>query len=415
MYSQKDLEIIRDLCKRYMEIAMSERHVKMRKRFLDTNDLKIVRPPVYIDEIPWQQMNYEHELDCKCENGELRGMEYGLRVALFRDKYFRCDNHFEPFWVVYKSYSSTGNGLDNLCRESIINAEHTDIKSHQYEDVLEDESALEAFHLPVLTAYPERDEFNVNHIREIVGDSIPVILRGHAMYYDAPWDRIARLRGVQPILYDMYDRPEYLLKIRQLYADAMKAEMDQTDALGLNDDIGVNLHCTPGYVTVPEGTKPNGQGYSRVWYRTMAQMFSTVSPDDLYEFDVKFSEQLALRCAYSYYGCCEPLDDRIHIIKRLPNLRKVGCSPWANVERTAEQLRGDYVLSRKPNPAFVAIKVDPEVVRKEAEETAKACIKYGCPLDYTLKDISTIGDRPENLIEWSQVVSRVFDEYYGEE
>ena len=114
MYSEKDITVVRDLCKKYMEIAESDRHVKMRQRFLDTNNLKVVRPPLLIDEIPWQQMNYEHSLDCVCENAELRGMEYGLRAALFREKYFKCDNFIEPCWVVRKAFSSTGNGLDCL-------------------------------------------------------------------------------------------------------------------------------------------------------------------------------------------------------------------------------------------------------------------------------------------------------------
>ena len=91
-YSAKDLSIVRDLSKRYMEIACSDKHIRMRRRFRDTNDLKIVRPPVLIDEIPWHEMNYEGALDCVCENDELRGYEYGLRIALYREKYFKCDN-----------------------------------------------------------------------------------------------------------------------------------------------------------------------------------------------------------------------------------------------------------------------------------------------------------------------------------
>jgi hypothetical protein len=413
MYSQNDLNIIRDLCRQYMEIAMSEKHVRMRKRFLDTNDLKIVRPPLRMEEIQWQQMNYEHALDCKCENGELRGMEYGLRVALFREKYFKCDNYIEPCWVVRKAYTSTGIGIEDLFKEKAINGKNTSIQSHEYEDVLEDESSLEYFHLPVITAYPEKDEYNLNHVKEIVGDTIPVVLRGHGIYH-APWDRIARLRGVEPILIDMYDRPEYLLKIRQLFADALASEMDQMEALGLYDRSDLSLHCTPGSVTLPEGCKNGGKGVSGLWYRTMAQMFSTVSPEDLYEYDIKFSIPLAERCAYTYYGCCEPLYDRIHIIKRIPNLRKIGVSPWSDVEISAREIKGDYVFSRKPNPAFVAIKVDPDHVREEAEKTVKACLKYGCPCDITLKDISTVGNRPENLMIWAETVSDVLDKYYGE-
>ncbi len=413
MYSQKDIKIIRDLCKRYMEIAVSDRHVKMRQRFLDTNNLKVVRPPLLIDEIPWQQMNYAHSLDCFCEDAGLRGMEYGLRVALFREKYFKCDNFIEPCWVVRKAFTSTGNGLDRLVKENVRPGLHTTIQSHEYEDVLKDESALENFHLPVVTAYPEKDTETANFIREIVGDTIPVVIRGHGIY-DAPWDRIARLRGVQNILYDMCDRPEYLLKIRQLYADESESLLTQMDSLGLLDNSNPDLHCTPAYVDMPAGDHDRHR-LSGAWYRTMAQMFSTASPEDLYEYDIKFSIPIAKKCAYTYYGCCEPLHDRIDIIKKIPNLRKIGCSPWADVEKTAEQIKGDFVLSRKPNPAFVSSAVDPEQIRKEAENTVKACLKYGCPCDITLKDISTVGDRPENLIIWSAVVSGVLDEYYGKE
>ena len=58
---------------------------------------------------------------------------------------------------------------------------------------------------------------------------------------------------------------------------------------------------------------------------------------------------------------------------------------------------------------------DPEVIRKEITATVKICQKYGCPLDITLKDISTVGYRPENLMIWAKTASEVLDEYYGEE
>ena len=62
----------------------------------------------------------------------------------------------------------------------------------------------------------------------------------------------------------------------------------------------------------------------------------------------------------------------------------------------------------------MAIHTDPDVIRKEIEDTVKVCIKYGCPCDITLKDISTVSGRPENLIVWADTVSSVLDEYYGE-
>ena len=82
---KKQAAVVRELAKQVMEIAMSEKHVRMRRRFRDTNDLKPVRPPLIIEEIPWHEMNRGGELDCVCEDGRLRGMEYSLRVALYRE------------------------------------------------------------------------------------------------------------------------------------------------------------------------------------------------------------------------------------------------------------------------------------------------------------------------------------------
>ena len=72
------------------------------------------------------------------------------------------------------------------------------------------------------------------------------------------------------------------------------------------------------------------------------------------------------------------------------------------------------MLSRKPNPANVAMRTDPELIRSEIDQTVKACIKHGCPYDIVLKDISTVSHRPENLIVWAEAASEVLDKYYGE-
>ncbi len=409
----KDIAIIRELAKQYMEIATSDKHVRMRQRFRDTNDLKIVRPPVLMDEIPWHEINYDGALNCVCEDGGLRGIEWGLRANLLREKYFKCDNFIEPVWRVYKAYSDTGYGFE--VKEDRVAADaRNSIVSHHYYDVFEDERELEKYHDPVITPYPDQDKANVARMQEILGDTIPVILQGHNMIYHSPWDTITTMRGMEPILMDMYDNPEYLHKIIALFTRAQSVRMDQMEAYGLYDTGCVSLHCTPGDITPPADYDPAHPGCKSLWFRTMAQSFSTISPDMHDEFDIQYSLPLASRCAYTYYGCCEPLHDRVDKIKQYPNLRKVGVSPWADVEASAEALGGDYVLSRKPNPAHVARITDPDQIRAEITETVKACKKHGCPVDFTLKDISTVGYRPENLIVWAQTVSDVLDEYYEE-
>ena len=56
---------------------------------------------------------------------------------------------------------------------------------------------------------------------------------------------------------------------------------------------------------------------------------------------------------------------------------------------------------------------DPALIRREAEETVKAMQRYGCPMDYVLKDITTVSCKPKNLIVWAETVSDVMDAYYG--
>ncbi len=404
--TQNDKTIVRELAKRYMEMATSEKQQEMNRRMQANNDLQIVRPPVLLDEIPWYQMDIDGELTCQCEDPGARGVENFFRIALYRWKHFRADTLFEPFWRVRMAYDSTGMGISR--EENIIRSdEFNNIVSHQYRDVLEAEEALEKVHLPEFTLRPDRDEASMNFMTDLLGEVMPVKLCGHDYLYFPPWDDISMLRGVEPILIDMYDRPEYLHRIMRKFTDAAIARLDFIEQNSHVDPTSVNLHCTPGMVS---GLAEDG--WKATWFRGMAQMFSTVSPEMHDEFEIQYIRPLAERFAYTYYGCCEPLDNKLDVVKKISNLRKIGVSPWANEEVCGEQIGGQYVYARKPNPAYVAIETDPEVIRKETEKTVQVCQKYGCPCEFVLKDISTVSHRPENLIVWAKTVSEVLDRYY---
>lgn len=404
MISERDKGIVRELAKRYMAEALSEKQLDMNRRMQATNDLKIVRPIVLMDEIPWYQMDIDGELKCECENGAARGLEFYFRSSLYRRKYHACDTIFDPVFKVRKSYDSTGIGIN--AKEEIRRTDDINhIVSHHYEDILEDEENLELIKIPTFTARPDKDEYSMNFYTDLLGDTMPVEFAGYPNIYHAPWDFITRLRGMEPILFDLYDRPEYLHKIRKRFMDIALAEIDFVEKNTGYESWTSNVHCTPGLVSGVQ----SGKG---TWFRGMAQNFGDVSPEMHKEFDIDYAIPIAEHFTYSYYGCCEPLDRKIEMLKCIKNLRKIGVSPWANEESSAEQIKGDFVYARKPNPANVAIKTDPEVIRKETEVTVKACQKHGCPVEFVLKDISTVSGKPENLIIWAKTVSEVLDKYY---
>jgi len=404
-----DKQIVRELAKQYMALACSEEQLAANRRMRDTNDRKLVRPPVTIDEIPWYQMDIDGDLTCLCQDPRAREVEGNLRRALYRKKYFRCDTILEPYYRVPMHYEVTESGWsvrEEVRRTDAINH----IISHQYIDVLAEEEAVEAFRMPEFSLDPQKDEAAVDYYSDLLGDALPVKLCGVNYLYFMPWDLIVRLRGMEAILFDFYDRPEHLHAIMQKLCAAKTAELDFIEQHGLVNCQPYELHCTPGLIS---GLAESG--LKATWFRGAAQGFSTVSPAMHEEFELRYIRPIAQRFAYSYYGCCEPLHNKLDVIRSIPNLRKVGVSPWAKVEQMAEQLGGDYVFSRKPNPAHVATRTDPEEIREEIEETVKACIRYGCPFDITLKDISTVSHRPENLIVWAQTVSDVLDDYYGKD
>jgi hypothetical protein len=74
----------------------------------------------------------------------------------------------------------------------------------------------------------------------------------------------------------------------------------------------------------------------------------------------------------------------------------------------------DFIMSYKPNPAFVAGKTfEPEQVEKELTHVLEACRRNSTPCEFVLKDISTIANRWENLMEWNKTANKVIDRFFG--
>src|SRR5659263_711502 len=86
-----DDRVLRELAKKMAEIAYLP--VQDEKKILWTanNDLKPVRPMVYIDQLPWHEINTSKEMQMECTDPFLRVMEHRIREILYRWKHFPCD------------------------------------------------------------------------------------------------------------------------------------------------------------------------------------------------------------------------------------------------------------------------------------------------------------------------------------
>ena len=154
----------------------------------------------------------------------------------------------------------------------------------------------------------------------------------------------------------------------------------------------------PGSDFNPEWVNPKN-----MWGCSNAQIFSEVSPEMHWEYAIEHDLKWMERWKFTYYGCCEPLAGKGHLLKRIPNLRKVSFSPWNDTHKGIEELGDDYVISRKPSPAiFASSSFDSVQARREIREFLEVA-GGKCHIEMIMKDISTVKYDPARLWEWESI------------
>ena len=271
-------------------------------------------------------------------------------------------------------------------------------------DQLATEADVAKLHTPVLSYDEEGTMARFNKIANAIGDVLPVKIVGHNSYITM-WDQISRYRGVTPLLIDLAERPEFSHKIIEKFTEIEISISEQMEKLGLYEANPIDVHCTSALNSTLPGNLDGGPvKRSQIWGRGMAQIFASVSKSMHEEFDIDYMKKVMEPFGLVYYGCCEPLDRKIDIVEKLPHLRKIGVTPWADVDAATEIIGQKYVVANKPNPASVASGVlDEDALRKEIGRTIAACKRNGCSCDIVLKDISSASYRLENLVRWEQI------------
>ena len=392
---------LRTLASEYYQQSMSPVNSKRMGLHRAVNDLKMVRPVVLIDEIPFHELNFDGSLTLLCEDPILRPVEDFLRRRLFQWKYFPADMILTPFIPVHKVILNSGMGLK--VKENLLGS-GGNISSHEYSDQLSAPDDLEKIKLPVI-AYDKKSTMErYAKIAEAVGDIIPVKIVGQDCY-TAPWDIISEYRGVTSLLIGLADDPEFSHQVVSKIYECEESRLSQMEELGLFELNSYSIHSTAGLCSdLAKGYDGGKVKRKHVWGRGMAQIFASVGKDMHKEFDIDYMKKLMDPFGLVYYGCCEPLDKKIDIVSQLPHLRKISITPWADVDAAAEAIGDQYVLANKPNPAAVAGSLDEEALKKEIGRTLAAVKRNSCSCDIVLKDISSAGNNINNLIRWEKIV-----------
>jgi len=412
----KDKEILRELGKKYREIGELPVQKETISLWKAINSLKPERPMVMIDQLPWHELNAEGELTLKTSDPFCQNIETRLRRELYKWKHFRVDMVIEPVLRSAPVVEGWDFGLKIQEEEKAVTDVNNDVVGHFYKDQLKEEQDIQKIKNPNIRLNREQTEKNFETMKEIFNDVIEVRKEG-IMYGFPVWDVIVMLRGAGELLLDMALRPEFMHKIISRFSEAYLVGLDQLEAQGLLGYGFRTIHCSgahtnelPSFIEKFSGTgfDPSKPKAKDTWTFGMAQIFSTASPAMHDEFEIEYAKKWFAKFGLGYYGCCEPLDKKIDIIRKLPNVRKISISPWADVKNAAEHIGKDYVVSRKSSPAFFSRgSFEIEAIAADTRDVIAACKKSSSPVEFILKDISTVAYKPERLTQWAETVMNI--------
>ncbi len=413
--SASDRDILRRLCAEVAELAQLPIQAERAALWTRLNDLQPVRPLIWITELPWHELNVDDELTLRCENGWARGWENRFRQQLYQWRHLPGDMILSRELVVGKAIRNTGFGIAeevDIVRTdpaSGVVSRHFKPQIHGPEDLDKIRSAE--------VSYDESASLDSLAAAEAMfGDLLPVRLGGVKHIWYTPWDNLIRWWGVEQAMLDMIDRPEMVNEAVSRTAASMHAYLDGLEALNLLDCGADNTRVGSGGYGYTKALPAAGFDPDRVraidtWGCSNAQIFSEVSPAMHWEFALQHDLDWLARWGLTYYGCCEPLDLKVDILRRVPNLRKISMNYRIQVERAIDQVGGDYVFSYKPNPAWLAeARWRPEQARRELVELLERA--RGCHIELILKDISTVAYDPRRVWDWAAMAAEVVENYW---
>ncbi len=400
--TKQDEGTLRALAARCVDIANRPEQRETRELWLALNRCKPERPMVLIDQIPWSELDVDGSLVCTIEDPYWRNVECELRRTLYRWAHMPVDMVVNPYIALPRPLIRTGYGIEPVREERTINATN-ETHAMRFERVIRSLDDVEKIQAPTSVLDASAQARIVDQAQRTFAGVAPIAWTGETMHLGI-WDYVTQLFGVEEIYLGLMDEPELYHALMDRLTSATITHIEQLDQAGLFDARTNLCHCSHTFsddLPRPE-CDPDAPHAKDVWAFGLAQLFTSVSPAVTAEFEVPYMQRIFPYFGAIYYGCCDRLDDRLDIITRMPNIRKISCSPWSDRARFAEHLPDGYVMSNKPNPSYLAADGQREACRHDLRRTVQVARANGRPLEMILKDISTVGGQPRRLWQWAK-------------
>lgn len=431
-YESDEKKVLKDLAHQYIEITKKQQNEELRELWRKHNNLQKVRIPILCSWL-WGSClgDFLFNDDLVCKQPMLRVVERQLRNMIFHEK-VQDDFIFEPWLTIPAIHKlpveNDTESFRNFIFEGGLWGKLSKLKIKKTKDSSQENIAW--IPEPIIKTIEdigrltwdnhEVDEAKTSErldfFNDIFEDTIKINVDRRPAYYYS-WcgsdisTNLGQFLGLQNLMLYMYEKPELVHALASYMQKAILTIFDKAEKLGdwypsesANSNMGMP-YCE-GY---PDPLPKKGYKMKDLWFFTHGQEFTLISPDQHEEFLLKYQLPIMEKFGLVAYVCCENITNKINMLRKIPNLRRIGVTPTADVAKCAEQIQQDYVFSWKPNPSMICCGFDKGEIRKTIKNGLEK--SKGCIVDIMLKDISTVQDEPKRLIEWTKIVREISDNY----
>jgi hypothetical protein len=416
--SPDDLQILRTLARRKREIANDPVNLERREAWyrLDAG-APDARPMVLAEHGGIADLHKPFtEARLRCQDRTARGIEWGLRNEIFMFEELKDDHVVEPC-LSLNWHISVGDYGVPVVQHRVDGYEG--MGSRAWDPPIKDlDRDFGKLHSRSYTVNRESTLAHKARLEAIFEDLLPVTLRGAFWWTQGLTINAIDLIGMENLMLFMFDQPEGLHRLMAFLRDdqialATWAEKEQLLTLNnRNDYIGSGSMGYTRDLPQPDWKPGLPVRMRDLWVLSESQETVGVGPDQFAEFIFPYQRDVVERFGKCYYGCCEPVNNRWHILKQLPNLARVSVSPWADEAFMARECGRRYVYSRKPNPSIISTShFDEDAIRADLRKTLAAA--GGCRLEIIMKDVHTLNNQPERLPRWVELAREVIADTTG--
>lgn len=403
-FSSHDAQILRNLATRKVELSETDINHERREAWYRLDADNSPRPMV-LAEIGAIQDVVKPVMECNlaCEGKRARQIEFSLKQEIYQFEVLKDDHVIEPWINIPWQIQCSDFGV------CVTKHSHSDEQGHgswKAEPPLKNlEDDFEKLRHRTFSVDRDATQRQLEELQELFAGVVSVRIRGSQWWTMGMTIDAIDLIGLEELMMAMYDDPEGLHRLMAFLRDDYLTYARWLEAESLLTADNENDYIGSGSMGYTQRLKPVA-GHSVCtrdkWVLLESQETVGVGPEQFSEFIFPYQQSIAEVFGSVYYGCCEPVHSRWHVIQQMKNLARISVSPWCDESFMAGAIGRRFVYSRKPNPTQVSTDhFDETQIRADLRKTLDTA--KNCRLEIIMKDVHTLRNQPGRLPRWVEI------------